>query len=112
MIEWRKKWASNWDKIKYCSHACRRRRTLKKVEFDLEGAILDLLAQRKVGATICPSEAAKVVGGHEWQPLMEQAREAARRLVAQRKIDICQKGRVVNGSTAKGPIRLRLRQAQ
>jgi hypothetical protein len=40
---------------------------------------------------------------------MEPARAAARRLVAAGKIVITQAGRVVDGSTAKGPIRLKLR---
>ncbi len=24
---WRKKWEKNWDEVKYCSDACRKRRT-------------------------------------------------------------------------------------
>jgi hypothetical protein len=40
---------------------------------------------------------------------MEPARAAARRLVAAGRIVIVQQGKVVDGSTAKGPIRLRLR---
>jgi hypothetical protein len=40
---------------------------------------------------------------------MEPARAAARRLVAAGKIVITQGGQVVDGSTAKGPIRLKLR---
>jgi hypothetical protein len=40
---------------------------------------------------------------------MEPARAAARRLAAAGKIDITQHGAAVNPSTAKGPIRLRLR---
>ena len=38
---------------------------------------------------------------------MERSREAARRLVADGEIVITQRGRVVDPSTAKGPIRLR-----
>ena len=38
---------------------------------------------------------------------MTPVREAARRLVAQGLLDITQRGRVVDASTAKGPIRLR-----
>ena len=44
-----------------------------------------------------------------WQPLMEPARAAARRLVAAGRILITQGGHTVDPSTAKGPIRLRLR---
>jgi len=40
---------------------------------------------------------------------MEPARRAARRLVAADLVDITQKGQVVDGSTAKGPIRIRRR---
>ena len=38
---------------------------------------------------------------------MESTREAARRLAAKGAIVITQRGKVVNPSTAKGPIRLR-----
>ena len=43
-----------------------------------------------------------------WRSLMEPARAAARRLVAQGSIEITQSGRRVDPSRAKGPIRLRL----
>ena len=71
--------------------------------------MLTLLAARPGGATICPSEAAREVGGEQWRELMEPARAAARRLVVAGQIDIVQGGRVVEPSTAKGPIRLRRR---
>jgi hypothetical protein len=41
---------------------------------------------------------------------MERARQAARRLVARGGLDVLQGGRVVDASTARGPIRLRLAQ--
>ncbi|MCW2866379.1 MAG: hypothetical protein JWR20_567, partial [Marmoricola sp.] len=68
------------------------------------------LAQRKAGATICPSDAARAVGPAEdegWRELMEPARRAARRLVAAGEVVITQKGQVVDPSTAKGAIRIR-----
>ncbi len=77
------------------------------VDRELERAIRELLAARARSATICPSEAARRVGGEDWRPLMEPARRAARRLVAAGEIEITQNGRVVDPSTAKGPIRLR-----
>ena len=43
----------------------------------------------------------------EWEPLMEPARSAARRLVTAGKIVITQGGVVVDPSHAKGAIRLR-----
>lgn len=108
---WRKERERDWDVVKYCSDACRGHRPGER-EHELEAAILTLLAERGRDKTICPSEAARMVGGtgslHDWQPLMESARAAARRLVEQGRIVITQKGRVVQPSTAKGPIRLRL----
>ena len=75
----------------------------------LEATILDLLAQRGAGATICPSEAARAVAQDAaWRPLMEPARQAARRLVARGEVVTTQGGRVVDPSTARGPIRIRL----
>jgi hypothetical protein len=107
-ITWRKKWERNWDEVRYCSDSCRRTK-VSATDTALETAILDLLSQRATGATICPSEAARLVNPLDWQPLMEQARRAARRLVAQGRVEITQKGRPVDPSTAKGPIRIRLR---
>src|ERR1700735_21156 len=111
-FEWRKQWAQDWDIIKYCSDACRGHQPGAS-DAALEAAILDLLAERGRDKTICPSEAAKAVGGDEtrrhWESLMEPARAAARRLVAAGKIVITQHGHIVDPSTAKGPLRLRLR---
>jgi len=43
-----------------------------------------------------------------WRELMEPARRAARRLVAAGKVQITQGGVVVDPSTARGPIRVRM----
>jgi hypothetical protein len=83
----------------------------------LEATILDLLARRDAGKTICISEAARAVHlqiqevGDEaegWRDLMEPARRAARRLVDAGAVVITQGGEVVDPSTATGPIRVRL----
>ncbi|WP_243696130.1 DUF3253 domain-containing protein [Labedella phragmitis] len=73
----------------------------------LEATILELLDKRAATATICPSDAARAVGDDDWRDLMEPARCAARRLVADGVVDITQGGNVVDPSTAKGPIRIR-----
>lgn len=106
----RRRWRSVADEVRYCSQACRRR-GVRDVDRDLEQAIRDLLVARNRNATICPSEAARVVGGDDWRPLMEPARRAARRLVARGELEIVQGGRAVDPSTARGPIRLRLDRA-
>ena len=111
-FEWRKKWERDWDVVKYCSDACRGH-TPGAADAALEAAILTLLTERGRDKTICPSEAAKAVGGNEtrrdWEGLMEPARAAARRLVAAGRIVITQGGHTVDPSTAKGAIRLKLR---
>jgi hypothetical protein len=107
-MHWRAAWARSWETVRYCSDGCRRHRP-REVDRLLEQAIQDLLANRARGATICPSEAARLIrpDGDQWRDLMEPARRAARRLVARGEIVITQGGRVVDGSRASGPIRLR-----
>lgn len=120
-IEWRAKWARDWDAVRWCSDACRAR-GVRPVDRELEASILSLLASRPRDATICPSEAARAVvgvgasegAGHDeagmdkaLRALMEPARRAARRLAAVGEVEITQGGRVVDPSTAKGAFRIR-----
>ena len=106
-MQWRAKWAKNWEQVKYCSDQCRRTRATA-TDSALEDAIVTLLGARARDASICPSEVARQVGGESWQSLMEPTRMAARRLVAQGKVQITQGGKVVDPSRAKVPIRIRL----
>ena len=103
IIEPRKKWENNWDEIKYCSEKCRR----NKIKNNFESEILELLKIRGAGKTICPSEILPPELKKD-SVKMEEVRQAARRLVAQGLIVITQNGHVVDPSTAKGPIRLKL----
>lgn len=114
-IQWRAAWARDWEHVRWCSDACRRR-GVRPVDVALDRAVVELLSLRSGDATICPSEAARAVaadGGDPdgWRDLMEPARAAARRLVATGDVDIVQRGRVVDPSTAKGPIRIRARRS-
>lgn len=70
----------------------------------LAAAIRALLRQRE-GATICPSDAARIVGGDTWRDLMDLARQVAAELSEERQTRITQKGEVVDAD-ARGPIRL------
>lgn len=106
-IQWRKKWARDWDAVRYCSNRCRSHKP-SGVDQRLQDAILSIATERGPSKTLCPSEAAKAVRPEDWRVLMERARQAARRLVAEGRLEVLQKGRVVDPSTAKGPIRLRL----
>jgi hypothetical protein len=87
--------------------------TEAQLEAQLEAAILDLLAARASGASICPSEAARAVAaascaGDAWRDLMPLSRRVAARLVAAGRIEMTQRGRVVAPAMARGPVRLRL----
>jgi hypothetical protein len=80
------------------------------VDRALEQSILHLLDERGAGRSICPSDAARAVHDRDddgWRELMEPARRAARRLVARGEVEITQRSRVVDPSTARGPIRVR-----
>ena len=105
-IQWRKKWAKNWDQVKWCSDRCRRQK-VRPVDQQLEKAIGQLLNSREVLKSICPSEAAKLVDPVNWRELLEPARSAARRLVTAGTHEITQKGQIVDPSRARGPIRIR-----
>jgi hypothetical protein len=110
-IEWRRKWARDWEQVRYCSDRCRHgRSTLRSQGEPLEQLILELLSTRRRGATLCPSEVARAQGEEGWRERMEPVRQAARRLVARGLLEITQGGKVVEPSTARGPIRLRLRE--
>ena len=76
---------------------------------DAAQTILDLLAQRDEGRTICPSEAARALGGDDgFRPLMPLVRDAAAELVGRGELEVTQSGNVVDLAEARGPIRLRL----
>ncbi len=80
-------------------------------EAELAQVVLDLLARRREGATICPSDAARAAAGDEedWRSLMDPVRAAAAGLVAQGLVEVTQGGEVVDLATARGPIRIRMR---
>lgn len=77
----------------------------------IEATILDLVAARGAGKTVCPSEAARALGGPHpdgWGPLMKPVRAAAVRLARQGRIAILRKGRVVDPEDFRGVYRLGL----
>lgn len=83
----------------------------KPDETELEATILALAAQRGEGRTICPSEAARALGGDHpdgWGPLMQPIRRTAVRLMKEGKVVITRKGRPVDPDDFRGVYRLRL----
>ena len=105
-IEPRRKWQKDWDSVRYCSERCRRHRPSRR-DRRLEQALLDRADRAAAGATFCPSEVARAEASEDWRRLMEPIRQAARRLVADGALEMLQRGRQVDPSTARGPIRLR-----
>ena len=76
----------------------------------LRAAILDLARERGRDKTICPSDAARAVGGESWRDLMDDARDIARDLARSGDVEISQKGEVLDpDATWRGPIRIRAR---
>ena len=72
----------------------------------LAATMLALLRHRSVEATICPSDAARVVGGTSWRALMDEARSVAAELALQQVIVILQHGEEVELANTVGPVRL------
>ncbi len=67
-----------------------------------------LARERAPAKTICPSDAARAVGGDQWRDLMEQARDIARDLASAGEVEIMQRGEVLDPDAQwRGPIRVR-----
>jgi hypothetical protein len=76
----------------------------------LRETILRLTHDRGPAKSICPSDAARAVGGDHWRDLMDEARDAARDLAKAGDVEITQRGDVVDpDATWRGPIRIRAR---
>lgn len=69
-------------------------------------ATVRALLRHRGDSTICPSDAARVVGGDDWRDLMPETRDVAWALAADGVVEVRQKGRPVSGPEASGPIRL------
>ncbi|WP_168583065.1 DUF3253 domain-containing protein [Gephyromycinifex aptenodytis] len=69
-------------------------------------ATMRTLLRHREERTICPSDAARCVGGQDWRELMPTAREVAAELVRQGSVRMLQKNEQVDPATARGPIRL------
>jgi hypothetical protein len=72
----------------------------------LAAAMRALLRNRRPESTICPSDAARVVGGESWRDVMDPAREVAAELARQGVITVRQRGADVDLAAAVGPVRL------
>lgn len=76
---------------------------------EIRATVLGLLDERAPGRTICPSEAARALWSEEaeWRARMDDVRAEAYALADLGELEVTQRGQVVDGRTARGPIRLR-----
>ncbi|WP_317616723.1 DUF3253 domain-containing protein [Arthrobacter sp. NamB2] len=72
----------------------------------LRAEILRIAEQRGSANTLCPSDAARSVGGEQWRDLMPAARRIAFELAGEGRVDVTQRGERVEPD-ARGPIRIR-----
>lgn len=74
----------------------------------VRAAIRALTEHRGPRSSICPSDAARAVGGEAWRDLMADAQEAARELANDGAVELTQRGRVLDPEAEwRGPIRIR-----
>lgn len=74
----------------------------------LRAAILALAQHRAPASTICPSDAARAVGGDSWRELTSPSRDLAIRLASAGEVQILQGGVVRDpDQPLRGPIRIR-----
>lgn len=74
--------------------------------------VMELLVERGPGRSICPSEAARMIGvrlGCHWQDLMRPVRTVAAALVDMGVVEATQHEAIVDIRKVRGPVRLRLR---
>lgn len=76
----------------------------------IEGCIAALLAARRPGATVCPSEVARTLlpEGGRWRSLMPQVRQVAQHLAQAGRLRVTRGGVPVDATAPGGPIRLGL----
>ena len=77
---------------------------------NIEQATFDLLAERDVGKSICPSEVARAVDPEGWRRLMPKVRATAVGLARQGKLVITRHNKPVDPNAFKGVYRLKLPQ--
>jgi hypothetical protein len=76
-------------------------------------AILALCRERGPAKSICPTDAARRLAGHQsdlaWRAALPRIKRAAARLAQAGIIDILRKGKPIAPADARGVVRLRLR---
>jgi Protein of unknown function (DUF3253) len=71
-------------------------------------AVLALATHRAPDRTICPSDAARAVGGEQWRATMPVVHDVARRLAKDGVVEVLQRGKVLDPvADWSGPVRIR-----
>ena len=73
---------------------------------DPRSTILRLVAERGPDKTICPSEAARVIGGAEWREAMPVIHAAAKALAEEGAVELRQGGKPCGTDAIVGPYRI------
>lgn len=73
---------------------------------DRAAAAIRSLLRHRDGGTICPSEAARVIGGDGWRRLLPLVRDVAAGLADGGGLRVTQRGSTVDPRRARGPVRL------
>jgi len=75
----------------------------------IESAILALAGHRSPDGTICPSDAARAIGGRSWREVVPEVRSVARRMARDGQVEITQHGEPLDPDADwRGPVRIRL----
>jgi hypothetical protein len=75
----------------------------------LRAAILALARHRGPDSSICPSDAARAVGGARWRDLTDDSRSTAFALARDGTLEITQRGAAIDADRPPGgPIRIRI----
>jgi hypothetical protein len=106
-MNFRKAWAKNWLEVKYCSERCRR----SKNKLDFQEIILQKLRELSAASERRPVAAAEFLEPDKRldSDSVERVRSSARKLALEGLIEILQDGRVVDPTTFRGPIQIRLK---
>ncbi len=102
-MEWRARWAKNWDEVKYCSSACRSHRPTE-LDRQIERLIIDACSAVAAGRSVPEPQIVRQVQQQLEQVTAERVRWAGRRLVAASRVEFIQKNRVIEPSTARGAL--------
>lgn len=101
---WRKKWARDWEHVKYCSDACRRGSAA--IGAAVDAAVMAVLDGRREGSSLGLDEIARALEPKRWRDRVDDVRAAAVRLALARRIVVTQGGRVIEPLLAEGSIQI------